>query len=497
MSNSVIAVGFDFGTKRSKAAYVDATERPIAIQNKRGDFYTPSVIAFDDQGKPYLIGEEALLEAFVRPDHVLADFKPELGSNKVLYKGDKEYTATQLAALVLKSMKEDVERATNTTVNSAVLSCPANTKDDFRAALMEAARMAGIEPEALIGEPSAAGLGYAYNKQYDRRFVIFDLGGGTLDVSVIEVSGNNITVTGTEGVPQLGGRDFTARLEKRILEAFARQTGEHPSKQDDPHFFQELYQKAEGVKITLSEREDRTVVIGCRGKQAIVKVTRSEFVSMCSDLFDQCIECADKAIKGRGHTWKDIDSLVMVGGSSRMPYIQEQLANISGLAPKNDILPDRAVAIGTVLKARLVLGEKGVLPHPGIFVREVSSHDLGCCVLKPGGKGEDDLVQVALISKNTPVPAQKTDSFFLQHEDQTAVKIIIAQGDDGSPLRQCLEIGEIQLENLPKESKRTQRIKVDYALDTNGMAKVTATDLVGGASETVSIDCKKDVKRKK
>jgi len=493
MSNSVIAEAVDFGTKRCKAAYVDATERPVAVQNKRGDFYTPSVIAFNDQGRPEMIGEEALLEGIVRPDRVVADFKLKLGSNEVLYKGDKDYTATDLAALMIKAMKEYVEQATNTTVTSAVLSCPANTRDDFRAALIAAAKIAGIETIALITEPAAAGLAYAYNKQYDRRFVVFDLGGGTLDVSVIEVSGNNITVTGTEGVPQLGGRDFTARLEKRILDAFVRQTGENPTKQDDPHFFQELYQKAESAKITLSEREDRTVVIGCRGKQAIVKVTRGEFVSMCSDLFDQCIECANKAIRGCNHTWKDIDSLVMVGGSSRMPYIQEQLANVSGLAPKNDISPDRAVALGAALKARLVLGEKGVLPHPGIFVREVSSHDLGCCVLRSGGKSEGDLVQVALIPKNTPVPAQKADSFFLQHEDQTAVKIIIAQGDDGSPLKQCLKIGEIQLDNLPREPKRTQRIKVDYTLDSNGMARVTATDIVGGASQAVSIDCKQSI----
>lgn len=496
MSNSIMAVGIDFGSATSLIAYVDATERPVAVQNKRGDFYTPTSIAFDDQGKPCFIGHEALLEAFVRPDHVVSDFKLKLGSDEVLYKGDKDYTATDLAALMIKSMKEDIERATNTTVTKGAFSHPANAKDDFRAALMKAARMAGIEPEALISEPAAAGLAYVYNKQFDQVLVVFDLGGGTLDVSVIQVTGNNITVTGTDGVPQLGGRDFTARIENRVLEEFATQAGFKPAIQDEPSFFQELYQKSEAAKITLSERDEVTVVIGCRGKQAIVKVTRSEFVSMCSDLFDRCVECANKAVAGCGHTWKDIDSLVMVGGSSRMPYIQEQLANVTGLTPKQDISPDRAVALGAALKARLVLGEKGVLPHPGIFIREVSSHDLGCCVLKPGGRNESDLVQVALIPKNTPVPAQKTDSFFLQHEDQTAVRIIIAQGDDGSPLDQCLEIGEIQIDNLPKEPKRTQRIKVDYTLDSNGMAKVTASDLVGGASQAVSIDCKQSIGKK-
>jgi len=458
-----------------------------------GDFYTPSVICFE-KGRPAFIGLEAFYEGLVHPDKVAANFKLKLGSNEVLYRGKQDYTARDLAAAVISALKADVERRTNTTVDRAVLSCPANFRDDAKAALLEAAKTAGIEADGLISEPAAAGLAYSYEKRHDRRFVIVDLGGGTLDVSIIEVTGNSVTVEATDGVPKLGGNDFTQRVEKRILEQFEENTHYTPSRDADPLFFQELYQKAEAAKVTLTDRDKATVVIGCRGQQSILEIKRSDFVSLCKDLFDCCLACADKAVQGSGKKWQDIDSLVMVGGASRMPHLQEKLANATGLVPKMDIEPERAVAMGAALKARLVLGEKGVLPRSEIFVREVAAHGLGCAVLKPGGHGEEDLIQAVLITKNTPIPAQRTDHFFLEHEDQTTVVIVVAQGDDGKPIKDCLKIGELTLDNLPEEPKRTKRIKVDYSLDTNGMASVTALDLVGGTTKTVSIDCKQSVK---
>ena len=495
MSNSIISVGIDFGTTRSKVAIVDQTEQPSSVANSRGDYWTPSVICFEN-GKPAFVGMDAMYEGLVHPEKVAAYFKLKLGSDEVLYKCKQKYTATDLAAIMIKSLKDDVERRTNITVERATLSCPANFRDDAKAALLDAARKAGIEPDGLISEPAAAGLAYAFGKQYDSRFVVFDLGGGTLDVSIIEVAGDSITVLATDGVPKLGGNDFTARIEKYAFEHFIKETGYTPTKDADSLFFPELYQKAEAAKVTLSEREKAKIVVGCQGKQSILEMMRADFKSMCNDLTMQCIECCEKTVQGVGFSWKDIDSFVMVGGSSRMRHLQDMLADLTGLVPKMDIEPDRAISWGAALKARMVLGDKGVLPHTNIFLREVAAHDLGCGVLKPDGKGEDDVIQSVIIPRNTPVPTQKSDRYFLQHEQQDVVDITILQGDGGLPMGECLKIGEIILEDLPKEPKRTRRIEVVYTLDANGMAQVKASDLVGGARKSVSVDCKDTVKQR-
>ena len=488
--STVNAVGFDFGTTRSKAAVVDQTERPFSVQNSRGDFWTPSAIFFE-KGKPTLIGVDAMNEGFVKPQDFVCNFKLKLGTNDILYRGLQDYTATDLASIMLGELKKDAERRTNTVVSEAVFSCPANFRDDAKQALLEACRTAGIEPLGLISEPAAAGLAYAFSKGYDQTFAVVDLGGGTLDVSLMEVTGNTITVKATDGVAKLGGNDFTDVIERHVLEQFGKQAGYMPSIQADPLFFQELRQKAEAAKVTLSDREKTNIVIGCRGKQAILEIKRADFVSWCKPLFDQAIDCADKAIRGAGVAWRDVGSLIMVGGASRMPHLQQKLADLTGLVPKMDLEPDRVVAMGAALKARLILGEKGVLPHPNIFVKEVTAHGLGCAVLKPGGRDEADLIQSVIIPKNTPVPSQRTDHFFLEHESQDSVTIVVAQGEESQPLKQCLKIGELRLDNLPKESKRSKRIKVDFAIDPNGMAYVTATDVVGQATKSVSVNYKK------
>lgn len=496
MSSSINAVGFDFGTTYSKTAVVDKTERPVPVQNSRGDYATPSVVYFEN-GEPSLVGVEAVNEGFVHPDRVFSHFKLGLGSKEVLFRGKEEYTAEKLAAVMIRSMKEDVERRTNTAVDRAPLSCPANYRDDSREALLSAARSEGIKPLGLISEPAAAALAYAHGKQYDETFLVSDLGGGTLDASVVEVAGNQITVKATDGIPQLGGRDFTARIEERILEQFSKEAGFTPTKEDDPLFYQEAYQKAEAAKKALGQRDKTTVVIGCRGKQSIVEIKRKDFISASKDLFDQCCQCCENVVQGAGCKWNEIGSLILVGGSSRMPHLQQLLKDLTGLTPKMDIEPDRAVAIGAALKARLLLGEAGVLPHPNIFVREVSSHPLGVAVLRPGTRGEENLIQSAVVPRNTPIPAQRTDCFFLEHENQDIVMLVILQGEDGAPIKSCLTIGKLVLDGLPKEAKRTKRIRVDYQLDGNGMAKVTACDLVSGKTGTVSVNCKHDGKPRK
>jgi molecular chaperone DnaK (HSP70) len=493
--SSEIALGIDFGTSTSEVAIVDQTEQPSSVQNSRGDFCTPSAICFEN-GEPAFVGLDALYESLVHPEKVAKHFKRDLGSKKVIFQGKKGLCATELTAIVIGDLRGNAERSTNTEAKHVVLSCPANFLDDSKQALLDAAKLAGLEADAIISEPAAAGLAYVYGKQFDRRFVVFDLGGGTLDVSIIEVAGNSITVVATDGVPKLGGVDFTARIEQFILDRFVKETKSSPSRDSDPLFFQEIFQKAEAAKLSLTQRDKATIVVSCKGHQSIVELTNAAFKSICKDLTGQCLKCTDKVVQDAGFAWKEIDGFLMVGGSSRMPHLQDDLASKTGLVPKMDIEPDRAVSWGAALKARMVLGEKGVLPHTNIFLREAAAHDLGCGVMKAGGTGEDDIVQSVIIPQNTPVPVQKSDRYFLQHEDQDSVRITILQGDGGKPKGECLEIGEIILEHLPKESKRTKRIEVVYMLDSNGMAQATATDLVGGATKTISIDCTKNIKKR-
>lgn len=489
----MILLGIDLGTTRSKVAHVDETGRPQMILNRRGEVYTPSAIFFESGRNP-IVGVEALSEGLLQPEHVHTCFKRVLGRPDVLYTDadGKRYTATDLQAILIRHLKEDVENRFLTKVDQAVISVPANFKDHQKQATIDAAKAAGIEVIKLVHEPTAAGLAYALGKHKDQRFVVYDLGGGTFDVSVIETAGDEINVLNSTGCERLGGEDFNERIETRIIERFAKDHGFTPTVESDPVVIQEIREKVEQAKIALSEKTKTKNVVGCRGKQSIIEITRKDFEQWTADLRRQTLECTAKAIEQVGLGWKDINSLILVGGGVRMPAIQCELADLTGIVPHCDIEPDRAVAYGAALQCAIELSKSGktlmiggrVIPAPKAFIQEVTTHGVGCCVAEHNGH----LANAVILPKGTAIPSTKADRFALQFEDQSEARIEILQGEEGQGRDACLAIGEILLSNLPPETKRSKRIEIIYSIDNNGMIRATGKDLISGQCVEIKID---------
>ncbi len=492
----MIVIGMDVGTTRSKVAAMDETGRPQIVLNRRGDPFTPSVIYFED-GRTPIVGAEALAEGFLHPEYVHSCFKRALGSPDGLHTdaSGKSYTATGFTQILITDLKQDVEARFNEEVDEAVFTVPANFQDHKKQAMIDAAGAAGIKVVKLVHEPTAAGIAYALQKKRDFRFVVFDLGGGTLDVSILEAAGSEITVLSTTGREKLGGEDFNARIERLVVEQFAKETGYEPTVESDAMFFQELADKAERAKIHLSQKTATKIVAGCQGRQAIVEITRDQFESLTSDLLQDALGCTTQAVEEASLSWTDLDSIILVGGSVRMPAVQSALADLSSIVPHCDIEPDRAVCYGAAQMCAMEFAKQGkaimiggrAIPTPQAFVQEVTAYGVGCCVADKDGA----LRNAVILSKGTSIPTTKTDRFSLLHEDQTEARIEILQGGEGQAYDECLSIGEIVLTNLPVEHKKSKRIEVTYAIDANGMIRATGKDLVGGEQVEIRIDYSK------
>lgn len=492
--------GIDFGTTRTKAAFVNAAGKPEIAPNARGEHFTPTAVHV---AEPPLVGTDAVEQGFVDPDKSARNFKLQLGQTDSVLNNGKVLTPTDAAAIVISRIKTDVERIKNKVLSDCVATCPANFRDDQKQALLEAFDRNGLKVLLLLPEPTAAGIAYAMNKSGSTLYIaVYDFGGGTLDVSILKVEGAQINVLATEGVPKLGGNDINAALRVFVLEEVTRRKGGSPPTHD-PLFEMDLYAKIENAKLSLGSRAEVPVVVNLAGNSAIIPVRQDQFHSMIDPLIKQSIEALDRALAAANLRKDQLHDVIMVGGTSRMPYIQESLAKHIGRPPKTDIDPDKAVVYGAALAYQLELAKQGrhdshdgqVIPAPDLFVRDVTAHAVGCCVIDVNGQGRR-MLNSAILQKNTPIPCCKVDRFFLERDDQNSAQIEILQGEPDAERDKCLLIGELLLETLPPEPKRSARIQVEYAIDGNGMVTATATDLVGASSKTVTVDYKKGVKPK-
>ncbi|MDY7108005.1 MAG: Hsp70 family protein [Planctomycetota bacterium] len=368
--------------------------------------------------------------------------------------------------------------------------------------LLEAFQRNNIQVQHLMPEPTAAAFAYAVHQQHDdRTLLVYDFGGGTLDVTVARTDGDEIRVLATDGVRQLGGNDLNRCLEKRLLDELEAKCGQRPTPEDDPLFAYDLRQRVEQAKISLATREQVPVVLAYDGTQLICEITQDEFHGLIRPLVDQSLESLDRAVAGAGLTIDKVDHLILVGGTSRLPYIQDAVAQHTSLAPKTDIDPEKAIAYGAALASLSELDRQGrhatirgqVIPAPKMFVRDVTAHHVGCCVVDTSTSARR-LSNSVIIPRNTPIPCRKTDRFFLEHADQPQARIEILQGDPNADRDDCLLIGELLLDDLPEEDRATARIQVEFVIDGNGMASATATDLVSNKHQTVSVDYKKGIK---
>lgn len=497
-------IGIDYGTTSIKAAFVDATGKPVIAVNERGEPQTPSVV-YVQEGGPPLVGRDAVEQGYVDPTRVVRNAKLQLGSTESLLPvGMPTTTPTDAVATVLAATVADLERAVGTAVTHVVATCPANFRDDSKQALNEAFESLGIKVLKLLPEPTAAAFAHhAGQALSSETVVVFDFGGGTLDVSVVQMNGDQMTVLATEGVPRLGGNDLTKVIVDRILDEIEERFGERPTREADALAFQEIDFKSESTKLSLSKRDKVSCVVSYKGNQVVVEFTQDGFHKAIAPLVRQSLDATDRAVVQAGLDYGSLSRVVMAGGTSRSPYVQHCVKEHTGLPLKLDSEPDKLIARGAALdcvRELVLLGEAPELhgraiPAPRLFVRDVTAHDVGCAVVD-GSNGHKRIVNSVIVPKSTPIPHQKADAFYLESEHQTDAKVEVLQGGADADRDTCLIIGELVLENLPTEPVRTKRIQIVYTIDGNGMVNVTATDKVSGVNKSISVDYRKGVKPK-
>lgn len=497
-----MSIGIDIGTTSTKAAYADATGNPVPAMNDRGQAQTPSVLYVPPSGES-LYGTDAVEQGYLDPDYLLRNFKLKLGSTESLLDG-LNISPTDATAMLIGHVKANLERAIGREIDSCVATCPANFRDDGKAALLDAFAINNIRVLKLISEPIGAMFAYALNKSRDgSKVLVYDFGGGTFDTLIAEMQGAQLIARGTEGIAKLGGNDFNEPIRELILSEIEKNFKERPVQKDNALLFAEIDAKCEAAKLSLGKRAKVPVVVGYRGSQVVIELTREEYQKSVHGLIQQSLDALDRVVAGAGLSFNDIDNLLLVGGTCRMPYVQEMVAAHTGLKPKLDVEPENAIAFGAALASVMEMANEGktatirgqIIPSPEIFARDVCAHNLGVCVLE-GERGNERLVNSVIIPKNTPIPCQKTECFFLEDDNQTAICVEILEGDDDAERDDCLLIGELALDNLPSESKRTKRIQVDYKFDANGMINATALDKVSGRQQSVSVDYQNGMKPK-
>lgn len=494
--------GIDFGTTHSKAAYLGPGGEPVGVLNDRGEASTPSAVFVSPNGDT-MIGTPAIEQGFLEPERLVRNFKLELGSDtNLLGVTDQVFTAQDAAAALIAYLKKQVENATGSALTECVATCPANFKDDQKQALLEAFEANGITVLSLMPEPTAAGYAYALARPgTDQQLQVCDIGGGTTDASIIQARPDDIAVLATHGIPRLGGNDINSVLSAELLERFEKKTGTKPDPHSNGLFALDLSQRVETTKISLGHRDKVPVVISYDGKQEVIEITRDSFGDLIEPFTRQVLQAIDEALKAANTDADGISHLLMVGGSCRLPQIQEAVAQHTGLRPRTEIDPEQAIAYGAALACGAEMKAQGrsamlhgqVIPTSDVLARNVTAHHVGCCVVDVAHPSRR-LSHAVIIPKNTPIPCRRIDRFYLEHESQTEAHIEILQGDPDADRDRCLLIGEVTLADLPAEDKASARIQVEYAIDKSGMVTATVADTVSAKSETVSVDYKKGVK---
>ncbi len=489
----------DAGNSRFKSAVADAAGNPKLITNRFGELFTPSAVFFADDGS-ITVGTEAINSGFIDPSRLVVNWKRAMGTDQPLYTADDGtvYKAMDILGILLKDAKDNIEAKTGEVVNEAVITVPANYSDVQKQQTKDAADSVGMEVIDLPHEPTAAALGNGLHKHKNSTALVYDLGGGTFDVSIVRTEGNVCSVVDTGGDPEVGGRDFNDRICEKLLEEFEKANGFRPLEDKHAVFFQDMSQRVEQLKISLSVQSQAQVVLFCEGKQLQMTVTRDMFNAWVKDIAERTIQTVQQVIEDAGLEVSQIDEIYAVGGGSMMPIVIELLEGLIGKKISRKCEPHCAAAFGGILCGRLAyqrMGKyytvgKSVLPPPSHLVREILSHTIGVMVLS------DEKTEVCseILSKKTPVPSVQTKLFELSQPNQTDVVIKILEGEDRKKAENCLALGHFELNNLPPRPDLIGRIEVTFSLDRNGLLTATARDIESGKEEQMQIDY--DIKSK-
>lgn len=489
----MIIPGIDAGNSRFKSAIADVMGNPKLITNRYGEPFTPSAVYFAQDGS-IVIGTEALNAGFAEPSRLIVNWKRHMGTNEPLYttEDSTDYTAKDILAILLKDAKENIEAKTGHVVNEVVITVPANYNDVQKQQTIDAAAKVGIKVILLPHEPTAAALGNELYKRKNCTSLVYDLGGGTFDVSIVRSNGNVCDVIATGGEPNIGGRDFNERVGEKLLAEFEAKHAFRPSKEEHPIFFQEMMQRIEQIKISLSAQPQSQMVLFCDGKQLQMTITRDQFNSWVMDIAEKTMNRTEQTLNDANLEFSDIDEVYAVGGGSMMPVIIELLEKMTGKKVSKRCEPHSAAAFGAVLAGRIEYEKQGktykcgdvALPGPGVFVHDILSHTIGVLVLDQ----DDREVCSEILAKDTPIPSIQTKLFKLCEPSQIAVTIQILEGEDGKDAKDCLHLGHFDLNDLPCRPDLIGRIEVTFSLDSNGLLTAKARDIASGKSAELEVD---------
>ena len=490
----MIVAAIDAGNSRFKYAVADETGNPKIISNRYGESFTPSAVYFEEDGST-VVGSEALNAGFADPTRLVVNWKRSMGTDASLYTAPdgKVYRAKDILAILLKDAKENIEAKTGDVVNEAVITVPANYTDVQKQQTIDAAANVGIKAILLPHEPTAAALGNELHERKDALCLVYDLGGGTFDASLIRSEGNVFTIVNTGGNPNIGGRDFNDRVCEKLLEAFEQQHGFIPDRLEHPVFYHEMNQRVEQLKISLSAQSQSKIILSCDGKPFQMTVTRQQFNDWVCDLVEMTIDCVKQTLDDSELTFDDIDEIYAVGGGSMMQVVVDALEAVSNKKISKRCEPHSAAALGAVLAGHIEYQRTGrayprggdILPPPeGLIIHEILSHSIGVKTLSPDGSE----VCSEILAKDTPVPSGHTKLFKLSEPNQTAVTIVILEGPDGKPASECLTLGHFDMVDLPPRPDLIGRIEVTFSLDQNGILTAKARDNASGKIGELEID---------
>ena len=476
-------IGIDLGTTNSCVATIENGE-PVVIANAEGARTTPSVVAFSKDGSERMIGVTAKRQAVTNIERTLLSVKRHMGTDWNTTIDDVDYTPQEISAFILQKLKADAEAYLGHEVKQAVITCPAYFTDAQRTATKDAGRIAGLEVLRIINEPTAAALAYGVDKGEDQTILVYDLGGGTFDVSVLEiyqVDGQpQIEVKATAGNNKLGGDDFDDQVIDWMVAEFKRDTGIDLSK--DVQAMSRLKEAAEKAKIELSGTQQTQInlpFITMRDGQPEhmdMTLSRAKFEDLISKLIENTMGPTRQAMKDAGVKKGDVDKVILVGGSTRVPAVQDAVEKEAGKAPYKGINPDEAVAMGAALQAGIISGDEGV---SDILLLDVTPLTLGIETL--GG------VMTTMIERNTTIPARRSEIYSTASDNQPAVTIHVLQGERNFA-KDNVTLGEFTLVGIPAAPRGTPQIEVTFDIDANGIVNVSAKDMGTGKEQSVKIE---------